>query len=84
MFSEDSQASSVATTRCLTPLGWYAVRLNGPCDNFPPADAPPSSSAELSQDPLDHRSQGPVVTGEAPGPKSRQVLEVVLDEPEQR
>jgi hypothetical protein len=42
------------------------------------------AAQELPQHPLDHRAQRPVRAGEAPGPDTQQVLEVLLDEAEQR
>jgi len=41
-----------------------------------------STPHEPAQHPLDHRPQGPVLPGEARGPDSQQLLEMLLDQTE--
>jgi hypothetical protein len=43
-----------------------------------------ATAHEPAQDPLDHRPQGPVLPGEARGPDSQQLLQVLLHQTEER
>jgi hypothetical protein len=43
-----------------------------------------ATAHETAQHPLDHRAKRPMLSGEALGPDTQQLLEVLLDQAEQR